>query len=118
MIDHLPECPPWVVITGSEADCICAQLRACEQRIVTREAIKRAEAHTQGFAEGVTEGRSRLKNEMKGSHKDAYQQGRDAGLSAARDAVAAARPFAGYEWNTYMEHALAAIDALRGESNG
>jgi hypothetical protein len=38
MADHLPECPPWVVITGNEADCICDRLRACETRVRESEA--------------------------------------------------------------------------------
>ncbi len=32
MTDHLPECPPWVVITGNEADCICDRLRLAYRR--------------------------------------------------------------------------------------
>jgi hypothetical protein len=92
MADHLPECPPWVVITGNEADCICDRLRACETRV-------REDAHRYCF------------------QRDAHE-GYAAGLAAAREAVAALDwscderqldlPIVG------RDDALAAIDALRG----
>ena len=92
--DHLPECPPWVVITGNEADCICDRLRACETRV-------REDAHRYCF------------------QRDAHE-GYAAGLAAAREAVANAIPVWDQDgWNVCShKDALAAIDGLKGESNG
>lgn len=108
MTDHLPECPVVTytkvidavfvlprtdlsttnlgkTVTVTEGDCICDRLRACEQRI-----------------------REDDKNTFL---RAAYDTGREDGVNAARDAVAAEFPLPRYQ----SEHdaALAAIDALR-----
>jgi hypothetical protein len=89
--DHLPECrpQPWNPYTG--APCICDRLRACEARVREADAIE----HRQILNE-------RLPQEW------------NLALTAAREAVATCDP--GWPNLISRDVALAAIDALRGES--
>lgn len=94
MTDHLPECPVDVTV-DYRVDCICPALRACEQRV--REDERRKWSVHQDRLLTV--------------RTDAYEQG----LQAARAAVAdvAIRKL----WpEEPITDALAAIDALAGES--
>lgn len=93
MTGHLPDCflsEPWNATTNPQV-CICHRLRACEQRVLEDE-----------FS-------------YKGDIDTAYGQGWDAALNAAREAVTGV----GVRKDTSHDmrvQALAAIDALRGES--
>ena len=89
MTDHLPECADAMIpdFHNERWVCICAALRACEQRV---------NGHRLSYENGVEVG---------------YNKGYVAGLDAAREAVERV--------STLFEPlgpALAAIDALRGES--
>ena len=97
---HLPECiytPEWFDpeqnIIWDGKPCICDRLRACEQRVLSV-------AGPHNYSRG---------------RKDGYANG----VQAARDAVAAASLRIPYEdrRHVYLDDALAAIDALRGEPN-
>ena len=103
MTDHLPECESWMDPAGVSYDadgnrnvCICAPLRACEQR---------------------------LEDEWLGKYNAAEQRGYDAGfrngVQAARQAMAAFPGRAIMDDSSYIHRAgaLAAIDALRGSGN-
>lgn len=101
MTDHLPECrfvvfqqqgqiPEAVIPMG----CICSALRACE---------------------------ARLEDEWLNRYNAAEQRGYDAGfrngVRAARDAASNQRSkFKARDWDDAIDAAVAAIDALRGES--
>ena len=89
MSDHLPECGA----NDGSMFCICPSLRACEQRVAQ-------ESYEQIYDKG-------------------YDNGYANGVQAARDAVAAASLRIPYEdrRHVYLDDALAAIDALRGEPN-
>ena len=78
---HLPEC----TLPKGWGDCICGELRACEQR---------------AYALGIEVGKH-----------DGWLAGRAAGVVAARDAVAAI-PAVALGWAVLGDDALAAIDAL------
>jgi len=99
MSDHLPECIALVIrMEYDDAFCICPEIRACEQRVLASCALKDG---------------------------DLYADGYDNALDAAREAVAAelgwedVDPSDDYKPHTaiWKFRALAAIDALRGESN-
>lgn len=87
---HLPECDDWRIGArrGVRA-CICPWLRACEARV---------------------------RHEPVGSCIKHYDAGYAAALDAARDAVAAQDPRWSVDYADAIRDALAAIDALRGES--
>jgi hypothetical protein len=97
MTEHLPECHLWLEPMLSEQDwCICARLRACEERV-------RAEERSWEGAVVVA--------------RAGYQDGYDAALRDAREAV---KKLAKDTWCDSApcwgaERFLAAIDALRGE---
>ena len=112
MTDHLPECPILKPCCDDKefpehgfclgfvgrclhcmAECICDELRACEERMLNDD-IPAAVFHSQ-----------------KG-----YQIGYVAGLDAAREAVASIRGQWVFGPRIYKHDALTAIDALRGES--
>ena len=91
MSDHLPEC----TLPKGWGDCICTELRACEQRVERRIDFMLAKANDYGERTGYI-----------------------AGVRAARDAVAA---LLGWQHGIAMTaitkaDALDAIDALRGGS--
>lgn len=98
---HLPECSVRTYTTDDgmvyevAGDlCICDRLRACEQRIEANNII----------IDTINQ-------------NNAYDKGYAAGVSAARDAVAAA-PWDTENWIAHAQRAadLAAIDALRGDA--
>ena len=100
MSEHLPECPKY---DGGVILCICDRLRQAEQRV-------RDDLYTDAEVE-----------EYNQKHYDkGRREGYDAGVTAARDAVAAVP-----EWAESSDQAttvacdkadaLAAIDALKGE---
>lgn len=117
MNDHLPECCMNMTDAPPDGHCICDRLRACEQRAYNEK------HHDPG-------------TRCDGCHSFGYDEGYAAGVQAARDAVAALPHEDGccskgcacqtrekpepcdlscncsFWW---MGHALAAIDALRGE---
>lgn len=104
MSDHLPECPDTVQCVYDQNDqcwlehsqCICEELHACEQRV-------RQEIDREAFV--LDEG-------------DPFRQAYRRGLDAARDAVKNVPCPEGYEAKgcSHWDDALAAIEALRGES--
>lgn len=86
MSEHKPEC--WIVSHANPLNgCICTELRACEQRVLKDLVPNLQIADTQGF---------------------------NRGLRQAREAVEGCRT----DLRGYLDKtdALAAIDALRGES--
>lgn len=98
MTDHLPEC--WCSncthphVCGDCRDCMCDELRACEQRVL---------AGDERWIKASTEA----------NHRIAYRLGHDAALDAAREAVMQALgPMDCEDPDQYLT-ALAAIDALR-----
>lgn len=102
MSNHMPECPhvPGDYLFGAPIGCICPELRAYEQRV--RDEIA---------ADGPWF-RSVVHQCCEDKHT-AYA----AGVQAARDAVAAEMDAAINVCGECTDVALAAIDALRGESN-
>ncbi len=106
MTDHLPECLRYDYPTESANEpCICPALRACEARM---------EARNQGFADMASFelGKREERKRSAALIADAYA----AGVQAARDAVEALEPVV--RGIGMKADALAAIDALKGESNG
>lgn len=112
MSHHLPECPrPFGV--EPHVCTVCAALRACEQRVREDEHIRTLNYMQTG-------------NTVMNVFGTYYGQGYAAGVKAARDAVAAADCWyassaavqvAGNDVRYVVQtDALAAIDALRGES--
>ena len=93
MAEHLPECMTSVV--RMNYDCICPELRACEQRV---------RADERSWEGAVVVARA------------GYQDGYDAALRDASDAVEDQPDiiFRGAAWVKH-EHALFAIDALQGK---
>ena len=85
MSEHLPECP-----TAWMRDCICTELRLCEQRI---------------------------REEWYEAQSEAWEQGFHHALDAAREAVARTCGHTKHQGGRSCAHddALAAIDALREE---
>lgn len=100
MSEHLPECYAVTHRDRGDDRCICPALRVCEER--------------------VQSGWEPWCNEV------SYDAGHAAGVAAAREAVLGVSPkFWPYDPDNDAYHecitvddALAAIDALRGESNG
>lgn len=116
MSEHLPECEPDLQLPdGSFIACICDRLRACEQRVEDTEALtNHITQYRTGYARGLIEGDS-------GGRREGHRIGYVAGVQAARDAVLAVRavPTTPHGQMRYHKRdCLAAIDALRGESNG
>lgn len=95
MTDHLPECCMNMTDAPPDGHCICDRLRVCEQRV--REEERR---NVIGSVSLAAIGEANVQQ---------YHLGYAAALSAARDAVKQA-------WVDSPADALAAIDALRGES--
>jgi hypothetical protein len=75
--------------------CVCKQLRACEERVAQTFINQEGAAYELGYAKGYA-----------------------AALDAARDIIAALEINGVYCKVVHSCDALAAIDALRGESNG
>ena len=99
MTDHLPEC--WIVSQSNPLNgCICTELRACEQRV-------RMEDDDYAYVAAQAEA-------------DGRRHGWAAGLDAAREALDAlpteqtVKEGVSEFW-VEINHALAAIDALREE---
>ena len=114
MSDHLPECGYKPCNCGYEDDprgnwaghlrcshvpCICAALRACEQRVRKEESRK-----VIGSVSLAAIGEANVQQ---------YQRGYVAGLDAAREAVVAVEPWHTQALLLKREDALAAIDALK-----
>lgn len=94
MTDHLPECLMSPALTVRP--CICPELRACEQRV-----------------------RRRVANDAEIVYAEVERAAYAAGVQDARDAVAALTPMrtlTGVRTFSKRE-ALAAIDALKGDTN-
>lgn len=110
MSDHLPECPVphmdgvWGLPLhpeDAEANCICPQLRACEQRV--------KEESARGFAPFLVT--SPL------NHDILCRMSYNAALDAAREAVAGVKKFVEFPGQPvnyiHPDFFLAAIDALK-----
>ena len=112
MTDHLPECPSFLCRTPAFECCAChcSALRACEARVLGDH-----EEYNRGYD-------AALRAYQPISVTEAYDNGYTAALDAARDAVAALGHVVDCMWSHEEdlpcphEEALAAIDALRGES--
>ena len=104
MTDHLPECLHDDDTYGLRGLCICDELRACEQRVREEDQRSLIKYGVQMFMRGKQYGRPM-----------AYA----AGVQAARDAVLALPVIDRYDkwWSIDGPQALAAIDALRRESD-
>lgn len=109
MSEHLPECQRWFTDMPAPDECpACEMFRACEQRVRTAMHTAEREEYLNGLYEGKNEGFA-------------------AGLSAARDAVAAvdrwdhnnyALIFDPHGWAIDRDEALAAIDQIITKNSG
>ena len=89
MTEHLPECLALLNDSTWEGDCICAALRACEQRC-----DEKRHAEVRAWSE---------------LSRDNFDHGFAAGLDAAREAVAALPEY------RMRDTCVSAIDELREE---
>jgi hypothetical protein len=93
MSDHLPEC----VLPKGWGDCICDELRACEQRVREDERGRKRAIQTYEYG---------------------YAKGRADALTEAREAVAALFPYPDVPQPIRGETALASIDNLITKNSG
>ncbi len=110
---HLPECEPDLQLPdGSFIACICDRLRACEARVTERHNAEHEDDRLAAFQNGYD---AAIVKERKRSVlliADAYGKG----LDAARDAVVAQKVKWSIDYDTALDDARAAIDALKGMS--